>query len=306
MVVRVARNPETIHMRVDELARRFAVPVDAVHTAYYDEGPTGVGSNPVETLRYPRVAVAAGEGVGTSSYGHTWYLLEREYGLPFTALRVEAISGRLANYDVLILPSGRGYGRAFGESGAEALREWVRGGGVLIGLGSAAQYLADPDLGFTSARLVGDEDEDGDGDGDKYLPPAAGETMPPLVSPDAGEDGPLGVPGAIMRAALDLTHPLTFGYETESIAVPLSGDDFYSPSESGSSPVAFVGEDLAVAGFTWPENTQKFLEGTAWMIDEPLGRGRVVLFADDPNYRHLWPSLNRLFLNAILIGPTVR
>jgi hypothetical protein len=308
MVVRVTRNPEAIHERIDELASRFGVPVDAVHTAYYDEGPTGVGSNPVVTLRYPRVGVAAGEGVGTSGYGHTWYLLEREYGLPFTGLRIDAITSRLDNLDVLILPPGWGYGRAFGESGAEAVQEWVRGGGVLIGLGSAAQYLADSDLGFTTAKLVGrgDGDGDGDGDGEKYLPPAAGETMPPLVSSEAGEDGPLGVPGAIMRGALDLTHPLTFGYETESIAVLVSGGDFYQPSESGSSPVAFVGRDLAVAGFTWPENTQKFLEGTAWMIDEPLGRGRVVLFADDPNYRHLWPSLNRLFLNAVLIGPTVR
>jgi hypothetical protein len=304
MVVRVSRNSEAIHERIDELARRFGVPVDAVQTAYYDEGPTGVGSNPVVTLRYPRVVVAAGEGVGTSSYGHTWYLLAREYGLPFTGVRVESITSRLDNYDVLILPPGRGYRGAFGASGAEALRDWVRGGGVLVGVGSATRYLADPDLTFTTAKLVGPDD--GDGDGESYMPPAEGEMMPPLVSPEAGEDGPLGVPGAIMRASLDLTHPLTFGYETESIAVLVSGSSFYRPSESGSSPVAFVGADLAVAGFTWPENTQRYLEDTAWMIDEPLGRGRVVLFAGDPNYRHLWPSLNRLFLNALLIGPTVR
>ena len=61
------------------------------------------------TLQSPRVAVAAGEGVSVSGYGHAWYLLEREYGLPFTGLRVEGITGQLAEYDVLILPPGRAY-----------------------------------------------------------------------------------------------------------------------------------------------------------------------------------------------------
>ncbi len=48
------------------------------------------------------------------------------------------------------------------------------------------------------------------------------------------------------------------------------------------------------------------LRGTAWMVDEPRDAGRVILFADDPNFRLIWPSLSRLFLNAILLGPTVR
>jgi hypothetical protein len=263
----------------------------------------------VVTLRFPRLAVAAGEGVSITSYGHTWYMLEREFGVPFSAVRIEGLADQLSRYDVVVLPSGWGYRDAFGESGAEALREWVREGGVLIGLAGAASYLADSELEFTSARLVGDDDGDGDGDGDgeaKPLPEAEGVVVPPLVSPGAGEEGPLRVPGAIMRAALDLTHPLTFGYEVEAMAVLVSGSDFYKPSEEGSNPVGFVGDDLLVAGFAWPDNTEKFLRGTAWMVDEPLGRGRVVLFADDPNYRLLWPGQSRLLLNAILIGPTVR
>jgi hypothetical protein len=69
--------------------------------------------------------------------------------------------------------------------------------------------------------------------------------------------------------------------------------------------VAFVGDDLVVAGFTWPENTLAHLRGTAYVIDEPSGSGRAVLFAADPNFRLLWPSLSRLFLNALLFGPSV-
>lgn len=309
LVVRVGRNPETLHDRVEALSRRFGVPVDAINTAYYEEGPTGVGSNPVVTLRFPRVAVAAGEGVSATGFGHTWYTLEREFGMPFTAVRASDLGSlQLANYDVIILPSGFGYGRLLGESGVEALKDWVSSGGVLIGLAGAASYLANPDLEFTSAKLVRDEKEEGDAEAttDQDLPQAAETYLPPLTSPGGGETAPLGVPGTIMRASLDLTHPLTYGYESPNLGLLVSGSDFYRPSEEGSNPVAFVGNDLVVAGFAWPDNTERFLEGTTWMVDEPMGQGRVVLFADDPNYRLLWPSSARLFLNAILIGPTVR
>lgn len=307
LVLRVNRNPESLHERIDALARRFGVPVDAIHTGYYAEGPTGVGSNPVVTLRSPRVAVLAGDPVSTTSFGAIWYTLEREFGLPFTVLRADRLTSQLPNYDVLVLPPGwtGGYRRVFGEGGVQTLRDWVRDGGVLIGLAGAAEYLADPDLEFTSARLVGEEAEEGE-EAAGELPPAAAAEYPPLVSPEAGERAPLGVPGAIMRASLDLTHPLTFGYESDVIAVLIAGDDFYRPSKEGSNPVGFVGGDLLVAGFAWPDNTEKYLDGTAWMVDEPLGSGRLVLFADDPNFRLIWPSLSRLLLNAILIGPTVR
>lgn len=310
LVVRVGRNPDTVHDRIDTLARQYGVDVTAVNTAYYDEGSTGVGSNPVVTLRLPRVAILAGEGVSVSGFGHAWFLLQIEYGLPFTAVRAEQLSSLpLPNYDVVVLPPGRGYRGALGESGASLLLDWVRAGGVLIGMAGAAEYLADPELEFTSARLVGEEESadstEKEAPSGEALPPLRGAVAPPLVSPGAGEREPLSVPGAIMRASLDLTHPFTVGFESPEIGVLLSGANFYSPSKEGANPVAFVGDNLRVAGFVWPDNTEPLLRGTAWMIDEPLGEGRVVLIAGDPNYRMLWPSLSRLLLNAILIGPTV-
>ncbi len=63
-----------------------------------------------------------------------------------------------------------------------------------------------------------------------------------------------------------------------------------------------VADGVIVHAFT----TEKYLRETAYTVDEPRGSGRAILFAADPNFRLLWPSLNRLFLNALLFGPSVR
>jgi hypothetical protein len=42
-----------------------------------------------------------------------------------------------------------------------------------------------------------------------------------------------------------------------------------------------------------------------YLIAEKLGRGHVVLFADDPNFRLLWPRLTRLFANAVFLAPSI-
>jgi hypothetical protein len=38
-------------------------------------------------------------------------------------------------------------------------------------------------------------------------------------------------------------------------------------------------------------------------MHQALGRGHVVAFADDPNYRAFSPNLQRLFFNAAFFGP---
>ena len=59
---------------------------------------------------------------------------------------------------------------------------------------------------------------------------------------------------------------------------------------------------LHVAGFIWP-TTESLLRGTSYVIDEPTGRGHVVLFAEDPNFRAIWRSTTRLFFNSFLFQP---
>jgi hypothetical protein len=43
----------------------------------------------------------------------------------------------------------------------------------------------------------------------------------------------------------------------------------------------------------------------ASIIVSALGKGRVVLFADNPNFRGAWYGTNKLFLNALFLGAEI-
>ncbi len=40
-------------------------------------------------------------------------------------------------------------------------------------------------------------------------------------------------------------------------------------------------------------------------VDERVGQGHIILYADDPNFRAYWDGLDRLFFNSILFGPSL-
>ncbi|HJQ33999.1 MAG TPA: M14 family zinc carboxypeptidase [Pyrinomonadaceae bacterium] len=130
--------------------------------------------------------------------------------------------------------------------------------------------------------------------------------LPPIASPSARPGRvPEAVPGAIFRATLDRRTPLTYGYEQETLPVLVDSAYFFRPSKEGTNAVVFAADPartLHVAGFIWP-STEALLRGTAYVIDEPTGRGHVVLYAEDPNFRAIWRSTTRLFFNSFLFQP---
>ena len=145
------------------------------------------------------------------------------------------------------------------------------------------------------------------GDSAKPDTTAKGDT-PPLVSPTAtSRDKPEMLPGTIFRATLDRTHWLTFGYEQDQLPVYLEGSTFWKLSRAGANPVVFTtagaGDSLTLSGFTWPDNTERLLKGTAWAVVENQGDGHVVLFLGDPLFRAFWRGPARLVTNAMLMGP---
>jgi len=85
--------------------------------------------------------------------------------------------------------------------------------------------------------------------------------------------------------------------------VLLSTGYFLRYSKEGTNALIFEANpkrSLTMSGFVWEGNTEPLLKGTAYVIDEPVGGGNVVLFADEPFFRGIFRSVTRPFMNSIL------
>jgi len=302
-VVRVARNLPTLHARIDALAKEAGVEVVGVNTAFPISGQFSTGSSAVTDLSTPRVALVGGEGVDHTAYGALWWTLDQRYRIPFTPISADALGGDLSRYNVIIVPSMSAAALTARIGKGEALRSWVQGGGTLVLTGGASAWAARDDVALTSARAVRSDRKDSDGPA-----PAAAlatDTLMGTRSPSTGTaaDDPASLPGSLFDAVLDRTHWLTLGVEQSRMTLLMSGGTFLRPSKEASNVAVFAPEGkLHRAGFIWPDNTERLLRGTAAVIEEPLGRGNVVLFANNPVFRGWWRSMDKLLLNAVLLG----
>lgn len=327
-VVRVSRNPESIHERIATYAREMGVNVTAVNSGYSDEGDTSVGGEYVISLQEPKIAIAADEGVVQESYGSIWWMFDR-YGIEFTPMTIANIrGGSLRDYNVLILPDGSAgrYMSSFGAGGVGALKEFAGRGGTIVTISGASVFAALKDVGLTSTKLVGSDDDEQKGKvpEDKPAPSptpasAAATATPPelptdrtdgiavplpaIASPSADANKvPEALPGAIFRATVDRTTYINYGVDKTEIPVLLTGGSFFRYSKEGTNALVFDEKPrtpLTVSGFVWEGNTERLLKGTSYLIDERSGGGHVVLFAEDPFFRGMTRGLTRQFFNAI-------
>jgi hypothetical protein len=184
------------------------------------------------------------------------------------------------------------------------LKRWVQSGRTLVAIGGAAQFCATEESGLTDVRIVGSKKKEKKAD-DGAEKDASAEGEEDADETAQADEKPLFVPGAIIDADMDRTHFLAFGNDSDRLPVLVMTDAFFNRSKKGTNVLAFPEEDRRLAGYVWPDNSQKLLGGTAALIDVPLGDGHVVLFGFEPGFRGFWPSSARLLANAVLYAPTM-
>jgi hypothetical protein len=243
----------------------------------------------------PRVGVLMGDGVSPTSYGAHWYFLDHTLGLAFDALPVNQLgSMRLDDFDVLVMPDMGGDG-GFDDRTTELVNGWVQRGGTMVAVAGgariAAQKLADIKIRERDRNTAEDA---------ARARALRGREERQL---DRWHEQ---IPGTILALSLDTAHPLVFGAGTDGDPARLfvlhRGGLTFEPDEGFETAAHFPAGVQRISGVISDGNIERLAEGS-WLAMRRSGRGKVILFADDPLFRHFWYGTFQPYVNALLIGP---
>jgi len=282
------KDADEVYKWVLEAQEKFQVPIYAIPTGYNSRG-IDLGSRFIRPLTKPKAAMLIGNGTRSYEAGEVWHLLDTRVHMPITKIPVRNYDkAKLDDYNTLVMVSGK---YSLTEKQRTKLSDWVKKGNTLITIGTASKWVIDK-------KIIKENLVKSDVDSTKAV------LRKPYV--DAAENlGKESIGGIILKADLDITHPLAFGYRDTDIPVYKNNNVWLSPSRNEYSTVAKYSRNALIDGYISKKNSEEFLKSSASLIVSPLGKGRVVLFADNPNFRGSWYGTNRLFLNALFLGDKI-
>ena len=306
--VRLSENPDGTATTLQQIAQRHGAELVPIAQTWTDEG-ISLGSGRTARLKAPRVLLAWDSPVATLSAGFARYVLEQRFGQRVTVMRVSALQNYdMKDYDVLVLPSGN---YSFSDDALRRLKDWIRNGGTLITIAEASRWAARDRVGLLSTdTLLRDGSPERDAPEGAGAAAGGGGAKPDLTKPFDFEkaiqperERPENLAGAMLRVTLNPYHWLTAGLDGDIQAV-YEGARVFAPLklDAGVNVGSYAPPDrLVAAGLVWKE-AQPLLAGRAFLMHQPMGRGHVIAFAEEPNYRAYAEATQLLFINAVLLG----
>tara|TARA_B100000787_G_scaffold170052_1_gene163665 strand:- start:16900 stop:19443 length:2544 start_codon:yes stop_codon:yes gene_type:complete len=274
---------------ISDAQQKFKVPIYATNTGFSTKG-IDLGSNNFRKIQEVKAAMFIGNGVSSYEAGEVWHLLDTRVEMPITKLLLHNFNRiSLDKYNTIVMVSGN-YGQ-LDSIQRNKIKNWTKTGNTLITIGRASKWLISKKLVKESltkkSKVIKESDK----------------IMKRLPYVDAGENiGREGIGGAIFEVDLDITHPLGFGYRNSKLPVYKNNRVFLKPSKNSYSTVAKYTTNPHIDGYVSTENLNTYLKPSASILVSAIGKGRAILFADNPNFRGAWYGTNRLFLNALFFG----
>jgi len=280
-VARQALDPEELYEFLRKVASGSHLHIFAADTGL-TEG-IDLGSRNFEALESQQVGLIVGKGIRSYDAGEIWHLFDTRYDTKITKLDLSYLNSvDLHRYTDIILPGF--YGKEEPDQKlAEKLKAWVRDGGTLIGYRNAANWFSKNELmhlTFRTDTLVA-----------KNISYGQKETFE-----GAQETG-----GAIFEASTDRSHPINYGYQYDRLPL-FRNCNIYLEADKNSynNPIRYTSDPL-LSGYISEENLQLLRNSVPFQVQK-LGKGRVIIFIDDTNFRAFWYGTNKLLMNAIYFG----
>ena len=109
------------------------------------------------------------------------------------------------------------------------------------------------------------------------------------------------IAGAVFETELDLGHPLAFGFHRDQLPMFRNSDRVMLMPGAPFVTVAKYAKSPLMAGYTSDE-LQKLIGDSAAIVAHNFGRGKVIAFTDNVNFRGYWYGTSRLLSNAIFMA----
>jgi len=292
-----------IDSRLSDLAKKYPVQIRAVATA-----PTG---NALQ-VRLPRIGLYQ-SWVASMDEGWTRWIFDQN-NIPYTrVVDADIRKGDLnQRFDVILIPdnparaitTGRGgYGEepptpspsasgnenaraarsesaetahgpkvppeftsGLGEDGVASLKTFTENGGTIITLNKASHVYVKKD------------------------------TEPVSDAQASFDRKAFYIPGSILEVSVDNTNPIAFG-STPTVPIFYENGPVFHVSGNALSVASFTTEKPLLSG--WVQGGE-LLKGTSVIAEEPVGKGRIVLFGFRPQYRAQSEVTYKFLFNALL------
>ncbi len=282
----------SLRSKLAHLADTYGEVVTGVRTGFVDSG-ADLGSSDVNYIKRPKIAVLRGSPVSSSSTGQLWHFFDQQIEYPVTMVQASSLGSLdLDDYTVLILPSGS-YGDILNEAGLDKVKAWVRGGGNLIAIRGASSFLVGKD-GFSLKK----KEEDKKDDEEKLSEEEEDAKNLRKFGDRSRERARTAIPGAIFKIQIDNSHPLGFGFASDSFILKRGTNSVPYMDGSNDWNVGVIRKKALVSGQVGHKAFEKVDRTLAFGVQN-MGSGRIVYLIDDPLFRGFWYSGRMLMGNAI-------
>lgn len=267
---------------MDKVAKKYSCIITPIATGYAQG--VSLGSPTIEKLNQPTIALVAGQGVASYEVGEVWHLLDNRMDIAVSLIAIDQLnSANLATFNTIIMVNGN-----YAKLNADKIKKWVLTGGTIIATKNAGKWLAKNNISKVN-----------------YLENKPDSTQQrPYILMDR-YNGAQVIGGAIFNTQADLSNPLFYGYSSNEIPVFRNSTIIMKRSKNAyANPLMYTNNPL-LSGYSSFENLER-LKASAAVQTDSFGKGHVITFTDNPNFRAFWYGTNRMFLNALFFGNTIR
>lgn len=258
-----------------EAALDSHIMVDAVSTGW-NEG-IDLGSRNFKALERPKIALLVGDGMTSYDAGEIWHLLDTRYDITATKLDTKNMGkADLSRYNTIIMVNSTG----LSTNNTKKLQSWLKSGGTLVAYKNALKWLNKKKLmkiDFKKNELIAKN-----------------------INYEQRSDfkGAQVIGGAIFEADIDRSHPINFGYKNDKLPLFRNSTLFMNPDKNSfNNPIQYR-ENPLMSGYISEENLDSISKTVPFKIGK-VGKGKIVAFTDNTNFRAFWYGTNKLLMNAI-------